>query len=399
MSGREFSGFDVDTVTKAVRQPPIEELRSSARSRRHRSVATVSAALLVLAALTVVPLAVGRDRADPADPTRPSPTHSGDFTLTGPDAGVDVWTDGCVLRFAYTGDRGGSWSDWDAARFQGTRCAVDTTGAPGSHLEASVLSERSYLVRDAGQQHLSTDYGRTWRDGDTAIVAVPSFPATARPVFCGFGCGAVREPLAVDPSSGTVYRLSATVPSWRPLFSLYPAADGSIWAAYQKGGASGSTVVRSADRGATWTTWEVGGDATVLAVVGLDERQGYVLTETAGGGIRLLRTTDGAKTWTDTDADLPAQPHWDLTVGSDGSLLAITAGGGTASDRTARLLVSRDDGRTFLVAREYGPLVGSVSVAPGYAWLFGRDVGSADEPDHLLLTTDATTWARFTLAP
>ncbi|MEV4824223.1 hypothetical protein [Micromonospora sp. NPDC049274] len=70
-----------------------------------------------------------------------------------------------------------------------------------------------------------------------------------------------------------------------------------------------------------------------------------------------------------------------------------------ASDRTARLLVSRDDGRTFLVAREYGPVVGSVCVAPGYAWLFGRAVGSVDEPDHLLLTTDATTWARFTLAP
>ncbi|MEU1587856.1 hypothetical protein [Micromonospora sp. NPDC005710] len=35
----------------------------------------------------------------------------------------------------------------------------------------------------------------------------------------------------------------------------------------------------------------------------------------------------------------------------------------------ARLLVSRDDGRHFTVAREYGRLVGSVSVGPGNAWM------------------------------
>ncbi|MDG4809388.1 hypothetical protein O7634_21795 [Micromonospora sp. WMMD1120] len=113
-----------------------------------------------------------------------------------------------------------------------------------------------------------------------------------------------------------------------------------------------------------------------------------------------MRTTNGAKTWTDTGADLPARTHWDLTVGADGSLLAITPGGdGVAADVLARLLVSRDGGRHFTTAREYGPLVGSVSVAPGYAWLFGRDDGSAGEPDHVLVTTDAVTWTRFPLAP
>jgi hypothetical protein len=90
---------------------------------------------------------------------------------------------------------------------------------------------------------------------------------------------------------------------------------------------------------------------------------------------------------------------YDLTVGSDRSLLAITPGEGTDSDRRGRLLVSRDDGRHFTVAREYGRLVGAVSVAPGYAWLFGRDDGSTGEPDHLIVTTDATTWTRFTLKP
>ncbi|GGO18914.1 WD40/YVTN/BNR-like repeat-containing protein [Micromonospora parathelypteridis] len=401
MSGREFSGFDVDTVTDAVRQPPLDELRTTARSRRHRSVALVATALVAVAGLTVVPLVAGPDRADPPAPAELSPTYSGDFTLTGPESGVDVRRDGCDLRFSFTGDRGRSWSDWDAARFQGTRCAASSTGTVDSRIEFSVLSDRSYLVSDTGFLRLSTDYGRTWRDGETAIVAVPRFPTAARPVFCGFGCGALSEPLAVDPSSGTVYRLTASGPSWRPLFALYPAADGAIWAAYQMGRASGATVARSVDRGATWTSWEAGGDASVVAVVGLDDREGYVLTEspTTGGSMRLLRTTDGARTWTDTGAKLPPQAHWDLTLGSDGSIFAITSGEGTGSDNLARLLVSRDDGRHFTVAREYGPLVGSVSVAPGYAWLFGSDDGSTGEPDHFLLTTDATTWTRFTLAP
>ncbi|MEU1682420.1 hypothetical protein ABZ422_25505 [Micromonospora zamorensis] len=400
MSGREFSGFDMNTLTEAVSPPPFDALRSTARSRRHRSVAMVAVALVALAGLAVLPLVAEPDRAAPADPATTSDAQFSQFTLTGPNSGVDVRQDGCVVRFAYTGDGGRSWSDWDAARFEGARCAAGTAaGTPGSGTDFFVLGERSYLVTDSGLAQLSTDYGRTWRDADAAIVAVPAFPATARPVLCGFGCRPMLEPLAVDPSSGTVYRLTATAPSWRPLFSLYPAADGSIWATYQRGSADGSTVARSADRGATWTSWEVGDDGNVITAAGLDNREGYVLTQSSDGAVRLLRTTDGAKTWTDTGADLQDQMPYDLTVGSDRSLLAITPGEGTDSDRRGRLLVSRDDGRHFTVAREYGRLVGAVSVAPGYAWLFGRDDGSTGEPDHLIVTTDATTWTRFTLKP
>ncbi|MET7963971.1 WD40/YVTN/BNR-like repeat-containing protein [Micromonospora zamorensis] len=402
MSGREFSGFDVNALTEAVSPPPLDALRSTARSRRHRSVAMVAAALVALAGLAVVPLVAGADGADPVVPAQPSPVHGDDFTLTGPESGVDVDVseDGCVARFAYTGDRGRTWSDWDAARFQGAKClASSRTATPSGPVEVAVLSDRSYLVSDVGLPRLSTDYGRTWRDGNSAIVPVPRFPETARPVFCGFGCEPLSEPLAVDPSNGTVYRLT-TAPSWRPLYSLYPAADGAIWAVYRMGSTSGSTVARSADGGATWTTWDAGEDANVLAVVGLDDREAYALEEprTTSGGMRLLRTTDGAKTWTDTGADLP-QRTWDLTVGSDGSLLAITTNGGTEPNQLARLLVSRDDGRRFTVARDYGQVVGSISVTPGYAWLFGREDGSTGEPDHLIVTTDATTWTRFALKP
>ena len=56
MSGREFSGFDMNTLTEAVSPPPFDALRSTARSRRHRSVAMVAAALVALAGLAVLPL-------------------------------------------------------------------------------------------------------------------------------------------------------------------------------------------------------------------------------------------------------------------------------------------------------------------------------------------------------
>ncbi|MBM0232609.1 exo-alpha-sialidase [Micromonospora sp. STR1_7] len=401
MSDRELPGFDVGTITEAVRQPPLNELRSTARSRRHRSVG-MAAALVALAGVAVVPLLGGSGRTYPAAPVELSPRaeQSGDFTLTGPDSGVEVRRDGCTLRFNFTDDRGRSWSDRGAAEYRSTGCGASPTSTVGE-LAVTILGDRSYLVRDTGSLRLSTDYGRTWRDATAAIVAVPSFPATTQPVYCGFGCGAVQEPLAVDRSTGAVYRLTGDAPSGRPLFSLYPSPDGTLWATYQMSTNPRATVARSTDRGATWTTWEAGAGSTVLALVGIDQREGYLLTQASSedASIALLRTTDGGKTWADTGAVLPTQPHWDLTAGSDGSLMAITAIGGAQSGRLAHLLVSRDDGRHFTVAREYGPLVGSGSVAPGYAWLFGQDDGASGGPDHVLLTTDATTWTRFALSP
>ncbi|MFE9203892.1 WD40/YVTN/BNR-like repeat-containing protein [Micromonospora sp. NPDC007230] len=400
MSDREFSGFNIDTVADAVRQPPLDELRGVARSRWHRSVALAATALAALAAMAVAPLVSPPEQHEPAVPDRPSPGptlfgNPGDFTLTGPASGVDVRIDGCVLRFARTDDGGRTWSDWDAARYQATRCKRGSTET-AEKLEYSVLGDRSYLVDDGGLLRLSTDYGRTWHDADRAIAGVRAFPAAARPVFCQFGCGAMNEPLAVDPSTGKVYRLTGEPPSLLQLFSLYPAPDGTIWATYRAGGAA-TTGARSADRGATWKTWQPPDSTSLLALVGVDDREGYQLMSSRAGSTTLARTTDGGASWTATGADLPERPHWDLTVGTDGSLLAITQTGPEDS-RSAEVLVSRDDGRSFTVARGKGWPVGSVSVAPGYAWLFGRYDGSNGEPDHFVLTRDGRTWTQFDLA-
>lgn len=395
MSDREFSGFEVGAIAGAVRQPPLDELRAVARSRRRRSGALGATALALLAALVVTPLVAQSGRFGSAAPPVPSPGPGlpgkpGDFTLTGPDSGVDVRVEGCLLRFARTTDGGRTWSDWDDARYQATRCQPGRAG-----LEYSVLGDGTYLVYDGGLRRLSTDYGRTWQDANQVITAVPAFPATARPVPCHFTCQAVDEPLAVDPSTGRVYRLTGPPPSPLELFSLYPASDGSIWTTYGTGGAT--VGARSIDRGATWTTWAPPTGQALLAVVGVDSREGYQIVSGTDEGAALQRTTDGGRTWSTTLVGLSSGPNWDLTVGADGALLAVTQTG-PQDHRVAELRVSRDDGQTFTVARGDGMPVASVSVAPGYAWLFIERAGSGGEADRLLLTRDGRVWNHFLLA-
>ncbi|TYB36776.1 hypothetical protein FXF50_17225 [Micromonospora sp. AP08] len=372
-----------------------------ARSRRRRSGALGATALALLATLIVVPLVAQPKRSGSAEPPLPSPGPSlpgkpGDFTLTGPESGVDVRVDGCVLRFARTTDGGRTWSDWDDARYQATRCEPGPA-ASRANLEYSVLGDRTYLVYDGGLRRLSTDYGRTWQDAHEAITAVRAFPPTARPVFCQFPCQAVDQPLAVDPSTGGVYRLSGPPPSLLPFFSLYPASDGSIWITY--GVNQAEVGARSTDRGVTWTTWTPPTGKSLLALVAVDERKGYQLVSGADGAVTLERTQDGGRSWSTTLTGLPEVAHWDLTVGSDGSLLAITQTGPDDA-RAQEVLVSRDDGRSFTVARGDGMPVASVCVVPGYAWLFGGGGGPEPEAeaDHLVLTQDGRIWKQFLLA-
>lgn len=404
MSDREFTGFDVETVAEAVRQPPLADLRAAARSRRRQRSAVLAVTVLVaLAGVAAVPLAARSGGTGWAGPDQPParPDRAGAVVLTDPDSGVAITRFRCTVWFAHTDDGGRTWSDWDEARYRPSTCGP---GDDAPDLEYAVLAQGVYLIREEAGSHLSTDGGRTWRDADRAIVPVAAFPAQARPVFCQQGCGAVREPLAVD--GATVYRLAGRSPSPYPPFSIYPAADGSVWVTYWPGEPDQPMIVaRSADRGATWTSWRPEVGANVVAAVGADEREGYLLIEpgpplgstTLTGPARLLRTTDGGRTWVDTGTDLPAtQANPNFTIGSDGSLL-VSLWGDDAPEPSAKLLVSRDGGRHFSVARDYRSLEGTAGVAQGRAWLYGRDDRSDAAPDHVIVTTDGTGWTRFPL--
>ncbi|MEV0325314.1 hypothetical protein AB0H63_02530 [Micromonospora echinospora] len=414
MSDREITGFDVDTVAAGVRQLPLDDLWSAARARRRRRTSGMALALVVVFAGTAVLPLAGPRRADQAGPT-PLPearVRATQLFLTGPDSGVGVDTlaHGCVLRFTHTTDGGRTWSERDTASYQATTCPPTEPGdsAPVPSIrEFSVLGERSYLVLDGETSYLSTDHGRTWEDAQEAIVTVPAFPPQARAVFCQQGCGAVRQPLAVDPATGTVYRLSGEPPSPYPPFSIYPSADGTIWITYWPGDIDVMVVARSVDRGATWNTWRPAKGANVIAVAGVSEREAYLLIEPppppgaqpmeVTGPSQLLRTTDGGATWADVGTDLPAAPiNRSFTIGSDGSLL-VAQSGATSPALVASLLGSRDGGRHFTKAREYHGGDGSVGAAPGHVWLYGRDDTSAIGPDHVVTTTDGSTWTRFPL--
>ncbi|HEY0698034.1 MAG TPA: sialidase family protein [Micromonospora sp.] len=412
MSDHEFRGFDVDTIADAVRQPPLDDLRSVARARHRRRTSGVTLALVVaFAGAVVLPVVLGTrgvDWADPGPTLLPRDRGTRLF-VTGPDSGVGVEhvDSGCTLRFARTKDGGRTWSDWDAASYRAAACPPGATEHDSQPLEFSILGDRSYLVLDGGTARLSTDYGRTWRDAEQAMVTVSAFPSKARAVFCQEGCGAIRQPLAVDPATGTVYRLSGKIPSPYPPFSIYPSADGTIWATYWPGDPGVMVVARTTDRGATWNTWRPARGANVIAVAGVSNREAYLLIEPPpapaaqpmerDGPTQLLRTTDGGATWKDVGTDLPASPvNRPFTIGSDGSLLVAQSGNMTPTV-ASYLLVSRDGGRHFTREREHDSEDGAVGVAPGYAWLYGRDDMSASGADHVLITRDASSWTRFAL--
>ncbi|WP_444949327.1 WD40/YVTN/BNR-like repeat-containing protein [Micromonospora ureilytica] len=417
MSEREFTGFDVDAIADAIRQPPLDDMRMAARARRRRRTSGVALVLVVaLASVAMLPLSGNTGRGGWTGPDQPSvkPDRGGELFLTGPESAViaGVWDadEGCfTVRFRHTDDGGRSWTDDELTRYRTSKCGQDEQGNPLSNPEFSVLDQRSYLVRDGDQLRLSTDYGRTWRDAEQAMVTVPSFPAKAQPVFCqwGRGCGALREPVAVSPT-GTVYRLGGKPPSPYPPASIYPSADGTIWANYWPGDIGVMVVARSVDRGATWTTWQPAKGANVIAIAGVSAQEAYLLIAPpppAGaqpmeveGTSQLLRTTDGGRTWADMGTDLPNSLETRfLVVGSDGSLLLVEAGNMQPTSGRSKAMISLDAGRHFKTVREYDRRDGGVGAAPGYAWLYGRDDLTVGGADHVQLTGDGTAWTRLPL--
>ncbi|MFC7708273.1 WD40/YVTN/BNR-like repeat-containing protein [Micromonospora lupini] len=371
--------------------------------------------IVAVAGVAMLPLFGNTGRGGWTGPDQPpvKPDRSGELFLTGPESAVvaGVWDadEGCfTVRFRHTDDGGRSWTGDKTTRYRTSKCGQDEQGNPLSNPEFSVLSQRSYLVRDGDQLRLSTDYGRTWRDAEQAIVAVPSFPVGAQPVFCqwGQGCGALREPLAVSPT-GTVYRLGGKPPSPYPPATIYPSADGTIWVSYWPGDI-GVMVARSVDRGATWTTWQPAEGANVIAIAGVSAQEAYLLVApppAAGsqpmeveGTSQLLHTTDGGRTWADVGTDLPnSVENRFLVVGSDGSLLLVEAGNMQPFSNRSKAMISFDDGRHFKKVREYDRADGRVGAAPGHAWLYGRDDMTVGGADHVQLTGDGTAWTRIPL--
>ncbi|PWU47536.1 hypothetical protein DLJ47_30350 [Micromonospora sp. S4605] len=402
MSDRELPGFDVATLSRAVRQPPLDELRSIAstrgQARRKRRGGLLLAVVAALAGTALTPVAGGLGGAGrpTADPTAvPAPPAGAELFLLSDRSvvGVRVTNVNCALNFTNTRDFGRTWSSYRPARYDGP-CRIEN-GMGKSDVRYFPLSARTYLVSVDGRSYLSTDEGRTWRDGASAIVTVDAFPPKAQLVSSGLAWWGLREPMAVDPDTGTAYRLRAGVPTSYPMNSLYASPDGVLWAAFWPGDVhQPSVLARSADRGATWETVLAPNGGAVMSVAAESGQVAYLLAEPyspMGGGpppagslATIMRTGDGGRTWQRVETDLPAGQRGDrqLVVGADGSLLI----GDTDANGYGFLWVSHDRGRHFtknLVTR--GGLV--LSWAPGQVLLAGAD--------GVRLTTDGRTATRL----
>src|SRR6266849_3379403 len=104
---------------------------------------------------------------------------------------------------------------------------------------------------------------------------------------------------------------------------------------------AGSTVLRTADGGATWQKLTVTTDAVDFRDVdAIDERTAYVLSIGNGAASRIYKTEDGGKTWTlqfkneDPKAFYDAMSFWDaahgIVIGDsvDGKFCILTTANG-----------------------------------------------------------------------
>ncbi|MFY1597170.1 hypothetical protein [Micromonospora sp. WMMD737] len=408
MSDREFTGFVVETVADAVRQPPLGDLRRAARGRRCRWATGAGLAVVVaLAGVALVPSVRdpgGGDWAAPDPSEQPIEGVVSELFLLAERVAVGVEVrDPCRISFTATEDAGRTWSPWRTAAYDGA--CVTTPDADGfgvSDVRYSVLDQRTYLVSVDGQAVLSTDGGRTWRDVESAVIDVPAFPARARPVTCQTGCGAMKRPLAVEPGTGRVYRLK-NLPATHARVSMDRSGDGALWfvqSSPEYGGAA--HVAHSVDRGATWISSQVPEGVTAVALAAVSGQEAYLLTEprpASGNGpptgsSRLLHTTDAGLSWTDVGTDLPANSILrPFTIGRDGILLV---GEPFAGGATGYVWVSRDGGRHFTRSERSGT-EGTVGVAPGLIWLGGRDVLNLPATAHVQVSADGETWSRLPL--
>lgn len=249
---------------------------------------------------------------------------------------------------------------------------------------------------------------------------------------------------AVSPSHWT-YQPSGVAALFR---GVSASSDTVAWAS-----GSGSTVVRTADGGATWQKLAVTIDRLDFRDVdAVDEKTAYVLSIGNGPASRIFKTTDAGVTWTqqfkndDPKVFLDAMTFWDrdhgIVMGDsiDGHFCLLTTedGGatwtrvpasalppalpnegafaasgtniavfgktdawiGTGAAATARVLHTRDRGRTWSVATTpiiAGPSAGIYSVAfrdASHGVVVGGDFNKeAEAKDNVAVTSDGgRTW-------
>jgi len=151
------------------------------------------------------------------------------------------------------------------------------------------------------------------------------------------------------------------------------AIDARTAYALSIGNGDQSRIFKTTDAGASWVTQFVSADADAFfdAMAFWDGRRGLAFSDSAGGVMRILITEDGGATWTRIPpSTLPAALDNEGAFAASGTNVAVWgtqhAWIGTGAAATARVLRTTDGGRTWAVANTplaAGPTSGIYSVA------------------------------------
>lgn len=185
------------------------------------------------------------------------------------------------------------------------------------------------------------------------------------------------------------------------------AIDGRTAYALSIGTGDQSRIFKTTDAGQSWTTQFVNPDAEAFydAMAFWDRNRGIAFSDSIGGLLRILTTTDGGATWNVIPPQsLPPALDNEGAFAASGTNVAVWgthhAWIGTGAGATARVLRSTDGGRTWAVSATplaAGPTSGIYSIAFRDA-LHGVVVGGnyskeTEAVDNAAITSDGgVTW-------
>jgi photosystem II stability/assembly factor-like uncharacterized protein len=185
------------------------------------------------------------------------------------------------------------------------------------------------------------------------------------------------------------------------------AIDGRTAYALSIGNGDQSRIFKTTDAGQTWVTQFVSQDADAFydAMAFWDDRRGIAFSDSAGGLLRILTTIDGGTTWSRVPTlSLPAALDNEGAFAASGTNVAVWGSQhawiGTGAAATARVLRTSDGGRTWAVSDTplaAGPTSGIYSIAfrdALHGIVVGGDYSKEGEAvDNAAVTSDGgVTW-------
>ncbi|MEQ1873713.1 MAG: hypothetical protein ABL953_08310 [Ilumatobacteraceae bacterium] len=220
---------------------------------------------------------------------------------------------GEILAGGNAGVRSGP--DWQSVGEVGPRVYSLFEVAPG-HLLAGTLSEGLYQYA-RGEWGPVVDGPPDWQIYQIIRSQTGRILACSGAIINGEKDGSIYS--SDDEGRSWVSRLSG-----RSFYKMTQTADGTIYA-----GGRRCYISRSTDDGNTWDVCPLplGKESKMYSLVG--DRAGRLFL---GAGGQLLRSDDGAKSWTVLDEGIDGVSVYDLREGPDGLLAAATSVGIFVSD-------------------------------------------------------------------